>query len=66
MSLPSHTPGFNSSLQRLTGLAALCQLAWLPFPRIFFLPPPDILSSLPAIVIQKVANGDTPLCRIKW
>lgn len=38
MSLPSHTSGFSSSLQRLTGLAALRQLAWLPFPWVFFGP----------------------------
>lgn len=62
MSLPSRTPGFSSSLQRLTGLVAKSQLAWLPFPRVFFWLPPGILSSLPTIVIQKVTNGGTLLC----
>lgn len=61
MSLPSCTPGFSSSLQRLTGLAARRQLAWLPFPRVFS--GPCLVSSvvLHAIVIQKVAI-DAPHC----
>lgn len=66
MSLPSHTPGFSSSLQRLTGLAARRQLAWLPFPRVFFGPTLGILTRFPAIVIQKVANWGTQLCWIEW
>lgn len=59
VSLPIHTQGFSSSLQRLTGLAVLCQLAWLPFP-------PGILSCLPAIFTQKVANECTPLWSFEW
>lgn len=62
MSLQSHTPGFNSSLERLTGLAAKRQLAWLPFPRVFFCPIAWSSQWSSCNCNSNVANGGTLLC----